>query len=209
MNRELFPVPAGVVAADFVTNYGNNTLVPLFRHLRKRWTRAFCLAALFTLIKNWYDKLQMRIEIDQSVRIDNTQKDTILAFSNRINKSVRIPVKVKRKCLKILRDRGIAPKNIYLKLFAAGLFILIRNHINQISTLVIDTEFSDRQSQQFIKMTLFKKLQSTDSRIMLDDITFRRIGKESEAHKKAYNTHKGKVIADYKVKTKELLELVQ
>ncbi|MBM4402417.1 MAG: hypothetical protein FJ044_04190 [Candidatus Cloacimonetes bacterium] len=151
----------------------------------------------------------MRIEVEQSIRIDNTQKDTVLAFSNEISKAVRIPAQVKRKCLKILRNKGIGKKDVYLKLFAAALFILIKNDLDKINAIAIDTEFSDRQNQQFIRITLCKHLQKAGSNLSLDDINFKRIGKKSKAHQKAYNTHQGRTAADYKVKARELLELVQ
>jgi len=150
----------------------------------------------------------MHIEVDQSIRIDNTQKDTIIAFSNEISAAVRIPAPVKRKCLKILRSRGAGKRNIYLKLFSAALSILLRPYARQVNTITIDTEFSDKQSQQFIKTILLKNLRRSGSKLSVDDITFSSIGKKSRAHLKAYGVHKRKTDADYTAKMGKILELV-
>ena len=148
----------------------------------------------------------MHIEVDQSIRIDNTQKDTILAFSNEIFRAVRISASVKRRCLKILRDKGTT--KIYPRIFAAALFILLKEHTDGIRGIVIDTEFSDQINQRFIKITLLKNLRKRGSKLSIDDIAFRKIGKKSRAHEKAYSVHRGKINADHRVGIKELLELV-
>jgi hypothetical protein len=148
----------------------------------------------------------MHIEVDQSIRIDNTQKDTVLAFSNEISGAVRIPARVKRTCLKILRGRGTT--KIYPRIFAVALLILLKENINKINEIVIDTEFSDPKNQRFIKAMLLKNLRKRGSKISPDNIAFRRIGKKSRAHEKAYKVHKGKIKAEHKIGISEILNLI-
>ena len=62
----------------------------------------------------------MHVEVDQSGKIEDTATDTVLAFSNEADFAILIPAKVKRVCLRRLRNRGKAGKSIYWLVFALG-----------------------------------------------------------------------------------------
>ena len=68
----------------------------------------------------------MHVEVDQSGKIGKTNEDTVLAFSNGMAYSVLISRQTKQQCVKELRRRGMSPQATYLRLFAVGLYFLLR-----------------------------------------------------------------------------------
>jgi hypothetical protein len=85
----------------------------------------------------------MRIEIDQSGRIEDTRVNTVLAFSNEISFSLLILAVDKRECLRKIRGRGETGKALYLKLFTAALFLLVKDFLDRLDSIIIDQQ--DRQ----------------------------------------------------------------
>ncbi|MBM3135442.1 MAG: hypothetical protein FJZ89_09230, partial [Chloroflexi bacterium] len=74
----------------------------------------------------------MHIAVDQSGKIEQTDKATALAFSNGISYAVLIPARVKRKAITILRATGRRGKSVYISLFAAALYQLLKDHLDKI-----------------------------------------------------------------------------
>ncbi len=70
----------------------------------------------------------MRVEVDQSGKIGDTKVPTVLAFSNEESYAILIPAKVKRECVQRLREQGRTGKTFYMRLFAIGLFFLLKEH---------------------------------------------------------------------------------
>ncbi|OGD56998.1 hypothetical protein A2V71_02640 [Candidatus Berkelbacteria bacterium RBG_13_40_8] len=68
----------------------------------------------------------MKIEIDQSGRIEYTSKLSVVAYSNSANKSLLITAKDKRKIQAIYRRIG-QPRLFAQKVFAVAIFALIKN----------------------------------------------------------------------------------
>ncbi len=125
----------------------------------------------------------MRIEIDQSGRIEETNRDTVIAFSNGEQFSVRIPARVKRQLLDVFRQRG-RPKVFKYKVFALGVVLLL--HKSKISpknlSLIIDHEYPGHENS--IKDIIWSKFGSEV------EVDFKSIGKNSPAHEIAYYTYK-------------------
>ncbi len=146
------------------------------------------------------------VEIDQSIKIGDTQKDTVLAFANGKQFSVLVPASVKRECYQILHMRYQKLRLPYLTVFTAALFLLLREHITQIHLLIIDIEYMGHEGE--IRGMLLNYIRRIVPDFPKDAVIFKEIGKHSGAHQKAYDTHVGKLQPDYVVTTKELLELV-
>ena len=47
--------------------------------------------------------MRYHIEVDQSIKVEQTQQDTVLAFSDGIQRVILIPAEVKRACQQELR----------------------------------------------------------------------------------------------------------
>ena len=54
------------------------------------------------------------MEVDRSGKIEKTNKDTDLAFSDDIRYAVLIPARVKREAINLLRSLGKRGKNLYI-----------------------------------------------------------------------------------------------
>ncbi len=152
----------------------------------------------------------MPIEVDQSNKIERMDKDTILAFADGRSFSVVIPARVKRRALEILVSKKKPRKMAYLMLFAAGLFILLRDYLSQAAdpeeTVVIDTEYSGREAD--IRATLLRYAQKKGWALRAERFVFRQVGKGSRAHVLAWNVQRGKLRAGYRITLKDLSRLI-
>ncbi|MFB0535643.1 MAG: hypothetical protein ACETWR_11745, partial [Anaerolineae bacterium] len=73
------------------------------------------------------------IEVDQSIKVEQTQGDTVLAFSDDAERAILIPTQVKRACQQELRARGVKPGMIALRMFAAGILLLLEGQMEYVS----------------------------------------------------------------------------
>lgn len=133
----------------------------------------------------------MKIYIDQSGKVEQTNKDTVLCLSNGDWDAVLIKSKTKRQIQEIFRRHGQV-RNYILFTFCAGLSLLIKRNI-KIKRIIIDKEYIGHEP-------IIEKI----TREMLKDkkapeIVFDLIGKEVMAHKRAND------IASKKLKTKKTL----
>ncbi len=144
----------------------------------------------------------MRIEIDQSGKIENTGKNTIIAFSNDEFKSIFISAKDKREIQKIFRRAGKQKVFIY-RVFAVLIFILIKDHLKKIHQIVIDEEYPGKSV--LIKSFLLLEIRKINPQFLKENINFQKIGKKSRAHFLAYGAAIGRKQADLRVNSKEIL----
>lgn len=149
----------------------------------------------------------MQVEIDQSVRVETTDRDTILALSNNIEYSICIPAAVKKQLLRTLREQKISDKIIYLKIFSAGLFILLEPYLEDLSSAIVDIEYEGKEADiKAILTRLFQKKYRKDPPF---EIQFKRIGKKSFGHEVAYSVGRKHGRKPNKiVRLKEMLSLV-
>ena len=82
----------------------------------------------------------MKIEIHQSGKIEDTNRLTIVAYSNGSTKSLMITAKDKKSIQSVFRKIG-QPKLFIYKLFAVAIFILIKDNLNKIEQIIIDREY--------------------------------------------------------------------
>lgn len=146
----------------------------------------------------------MRIEIDQSGKIEDTSRLTVVAFSNGESQSVIILANEKRILHKHFRNLQKPRIFVYLT-FAVLIFSLIQKRKN-ISQIVVDFEYPKQNSlikSYLTQLIKYHKL-SLDKRA----ISFSSIGKKSKAHKVANSAYKNKR-ANFKITAKEILEIIK
>jgi hypothetical protein len=132
----------------------------------------------------------MKIEIDQSGKIENTEKDTVIAFSNGISKSILIKAKDKRE-IQVFFRKAEKSKIFTYKLFSVLIFILIRPYIEKITEIIIDIEYPGKSD--LIKIFLLERIRKINPNFSARDISFKLVGKNSGAHIVAYGVFaKGK-----------------
>ncbi len=127
----------------------------------------------------------MTYQIDQSGKVEDTNKLTTVCVANGKVKTLKISPKEKRKLITTMRILD-APKKIFIyKTFAALVFLLIKDE--KITRVSIDKEYPGHEA--FIKeiiLRLYKKI-----KYKLPIIEFSLIGKTSLAHKIAIETFRG------------------
>lgn len=136
----------------------------------------------------------MEIEIDQSFKVEHTNRPTAIAFSNNVVRSILIPARVKQETVQRLRTFGKKGKRITLHLFAAAIFILIRDHLPKIDRIVIDQEYEGNEAD--LRQILLNFIWVLRPKFSAKQITFRRIGRQSRAHLRAIEVHRGNVRPD-------------
>jgi hypothetical protein len=149
----------------------------------------------------------LHIEVDQSGKIEKTNVDTVLAFSDGKSAAVLIPAEVKRVCLQALRRVDRRKTTIMLRIFAAGLFLLLQDVLEEITLVTIDQEYPGREGD--IKGMLLRLIWASGKGFEKERIVFHRVGKKSAAHFKAYGVHKGFRKADRIFTAEDILALIQ
>jgi hypothetical protein len=147
------------------------------------------------------------IEVDQSIRIEMIGEPTILAFSNDEEYSIVISPEAKHAGLDALRKKKIAPRHITLRLFASALFLLLKEHLAHVALIYIDLEYQGHDNE--IRTMLLRLIRQNDPFFSPEQIIFKRVGKESRAHRKAWSVQVGKVKADRKISRDEFLRAVK
>jgi hypothetical protein len=150
--------------------------------------------------------MHCNVEIDQSGKVERTQTDTVLAFANGQVFAICIPATVKRAALEKLRQKHKSGAAIYLRLFAAGLYLLIKDHLRTIDRMVIDTEYTGQEAN--IRGMLLRLIRQAGVAYTGHQIEFYQVGKDSPAHALAWAVHRGTRKADHVVTEAELNELL-
>ncbi len=147
----------------------------------------------------------MQAEVDQSGKIEWTQKPTVVALSNGIHSSVMISAKDKRYLLKELARRQPARNRTMHRLlvFATLLFILLKENINRLDQIVVEDEYQGHSPT--IKEHILNLFRRHKKEVDPQKIIFRRIGKSSPAHDLAITVFRGKSLPSRKLKAAEVL----
>jgi hypothetical protein len=145
------------------------------------------------------------VEVDQSNKVENSG-DTFLAFSNEISWSIKVPFRVKQAALQALRDQGKPSKRAKLLLFAACVFLLLEDHLDQLQRITIDNEYDGRESD--VKSFIFEYIKRQHPRFRIETIDVRSIGKKSNAHYLAWTAYTGRGRVDKTISEKELVAVV-
>lgn len=134
----------------------------------------------------------MRIEIDQSGKIEETHRDTILAYSNDSAYSVRITAKTKRKLQEAFRRAG-KPRDYIIGVFSAVIYLLVRRKVRTLPEIVIDVEYPGHEG---LVTSILRSKFEKQGVIPPPDILISSIGKRSKAHVRALQTFQKKLKAD-------------
>ena len=148
----------------------------------------------------------MHIEIDQSGKIEETNITTVLAFSNHTTRAVTMPATVKQACIEVLRRKGHVKQTFVFQIFAAGIFLLIAEHLHQLEHMTIDTEYPGHEGD--IKGMLLNAILKVRSDFPKQQISFRPVGKKSGSHHKAYGVFTGKQQPDRVLTAQEILRVL-
>lgn len=146
-----------------------------------------------------------KFQIDQSGKIEQTNKDTVIAFSNSSKASIILKAKGKRELQDIYRNAG-KPKVFSIQVFSALTYLLLEKAKIQRRMIYLDKEYPGYEDT--IKSYLVQLINKRGKiKINTDNIRFELIGKSSNAHLYGYKQwKKGK--ADFKVTKDHILACV-
>jgi len=143
----------------------------------------------------------MIIEIDQSGKIEDTNKLTVIAFTEGKIKSLKISAREKQKLVKAMRIIDYPKKSFIYKIFAGLVFLLLKDE--KMEEVVIDSEYPGKEATiKNIIIQLFQK-----AKRKTPEINFDFISKQSNAHKVALEVFRGKRKADLIINSKQVLGL--
>src|SRR3989338_1029372 len=125
----------------------------------------------------------MRIEIDQSIKIEQTNRDTAIAFSNGTSRCLIIRSHEKQELQRIFRMAGKRRMFVY-SVFAILVFLLIKAYLDEVEVITIDSEYLGWEFQ--IKDYLLQEIRKVRPAFEAHRIRFGFIGKRSRAHVLAY-----------------------
>ena len=145
----------------------------------------------------------MGIEINQSNKIEQTSKDTILGLANEKTFTILINREIKRKLQEEFRKQG-KPRLFVYRTFIAGVVLLLKYaQLKNLSQVVIDEEY-------YGKDRMFKSIfLEMESRLFAEvpEVIFEKIGKKSKVHSVCYLAMKGKTKVDRVIRFEEIKRL--
>lgn len=145
----------------------------------------------------------MKYQIDQSIKIEQTQKDTILGIANGITYTILIRCQTKRKLQDKFRKMG-NPRLFVYRSFIAGIVLLIKYaEVKEKDLVTIDREYFGLEK-------LLKDIYHEMSKKHLKntiEISFSLIGKKSRAHQISFLTMKRKIRPSREITYKELAKI--
>ncbi|OGG12409.1 hypothetical protein A3J20_01170 [Candidatus Gottesmanbacteria bacterium RIFCSPLOWO2_02_FULL_42_29] len=143
----------------------------------------------------------MIYQIDQSGKIEDTNKITIIAYANGNNKTLSMKAAEKQKMLNRMRIMDKPKKTFIFKAFAGLVFLLLKDE--DVDEVIIDKEYPGHEAT--IKAILVRLFDRNE--LNPPNIGFALIGKKSKAHKIALETYRGERKPDIKVKAEGVLNL--
>jgi len=143
-----------------------------------------------------------KIEIDQSGKIEQLSKDTVLCISDGDWDAILIKSQTKRQLQEIYRRNG-QTRNFILFTFCAGLAILIIRN-KKYPVITIDQEYLGKENViKNILNEMFKKIKNPP------DIIFDHIGKKANAHHIAHDIAVKEIEAKKILSLKEILKEIK
>jgi hypothetical protein len=129
----------------------------------------------------------MKVEINQSNKIEQTNKDTILGLANEKTFTILINRKIKRKLQEEFRKEG-KPRLFVYRTFIASIVLLLKYaNLRNLSEIIIDEEYYGKDKAL---KSMFLEMWSRFN-LKIPEISFRKIGRKSKVHSICYLTMKG------------------
>ncbi len=146
----------------------------------------------------------MKIEIDQSGKLENTNISTVIGFSNGKTKTIIISSIDKIKLQKYFRKIGKRQIFVYFS-FAAMIYLLLKSERN-IDEICIDIEYPGQT--HLIKSFLLQLFLRTKRNVDKNNFHFYCIGHKSNAHIVSISAFNSKR-ADIRITSKDIISLYE
>ena len=146
----------------------------------------------------------MRIEIDQSGKIEQTNKPTVIAFSNGKSGTILTTSIEKQKLQKEFRRIGKTQAFVY-QTFNVLIYLLIRKYISKLDLIIIDREYPGKENQ--IKDHICALFVKNGIKVDRKIIQFKEIGKSAKAHNLVWETFRNRK-SGIKVNARDILSVL-
>lgn len=146
----------------------------------------------------------MKCQIDQSNKVEQTEKDTVIALANGIKFTIMIRSKDKRAIQNEFKLRG-KPRNFIVFTFSALLVFLLRK-VDPVVPVIIDLEYKSSEPVIWDRLIEYSRLLKYELNRSL--IIFKSVGKKSPAHKLAGKVAAGKQNPDLRISSDEIMKLI-
>ena len=130
----------------------------------------------------------MKIEVDQSGKIEQLDTPTVIACANGISLAIIIKASEKRLLFTQLRTSIVIKADRQAVIFAVLVFLLLRNLKKMPSSIILDEEYTGKNV--IVCKTLEKLLMRQFKGRWQGVIRVQQIGKHSPAHVKARELHR-------------------
>lgn len=90
--------------------------------------------------------MALRIEVDQSGKVEQTNRSTVLAYSNSRRYAVEVLSTTKQEILRRLREQGRSSRASVQLVFAALVALLLKDVVEQADSVVIDSEYTGQDA---------------------------------------------------------------
>lgn len=143
----------------------------------------------------------MTYQIDQSHKIEQTEKDTILALSNDVQFAIRLAAKEKR----LLQDlfRASAEPEVFIYFVFAALLAILLVTVKPNRKVYVDHEYLGHED--IIKLKLTAILRKMNLPV---EVGFCYVGKASPAHALAAKIATGKLKANRTITANDILKYI-
>ena len=148
-----------------------------------------------TQVTNNQPQKLYRFEVDQSGRIEELNRLTVIAIASQEQAyALLIPVKVKRKLFEKFRLTG-KPKRFGVEAFSTAVVCVLTRASFRVHELIVDLEYPGYD--QYIIQIIHHQFPEVSAHI-------HSIGKSSPAHEKAYFTYKQRIRPDSVLRTRDI-----
>lgn len=145
----------------------------------------------------------MICKIDQSGKIEKSNRVTVVACANGEIKSLQISAVEKQKLIQIMRIESYPKRTYVYKIFATLIFILLSDS-DQVSEIIIDREYVGQEPT--IKNFIIQLYNKSNKKV--PEIRFGTVDKKSMAHKTAISVFRGERKPDVIVKAEQVLNFL-
>lgn len=146
----------------------------------------------------------MPYQIDQSGKIEQTNKNTVLAISNGKQLTLLLRAKDKRLLQELFRSLFNKQRQYIYEVFSALLFIILVK-ANPQSKIVIDKEYP---GQEALIRLLVLKFYADNNQVAPANIEFGLVGKSSKVHNLGYKVFKKKTKPSLIITFDEIMEII-
>lgn len=123
------------------------------------------------------------VEVDQSGRIEEFGKDTIVAVSNGFTSTIMLTAELKCELRAALVKRGVKSKLIPIRMFVAAIMLAIYEFRHNITLMTIDEEYTGYDNE--LKSLVLDRMRLVGVRLDPNAVWVSCIGKKSPAHNAA------------------------